>query len=739
MAHCVGDVCMVLGDDEPDCPALILERRAEDCLVHYYGWGSLWDESVPLERIRPPSDRCARLMAEIDALEGLYSTPPTGHVRHVDDSAVERGKVAVGAVIDRAVRQITEDGAMHVMYYLEHVDHAGSTKYDDTWYPADGLQAASRLATGYPLAIDVTERLEGDATGVVRLRLAGDELWVCMVDWLKFATRGAMASLSAPAALKETFAAQRFGASNAVQAFPVSVLGSVLRWLPLEHARRHRQSGDAEWLRSSIARELSVMSPAPTSLTPRTVQLPRRTEVLKVPGPGKFRISVHVVQGGQPLVDASDFFRLVNASRKGLSGELVAGFCQALLTPSGDSSVLLATGGKPALPGDLCGLALDKLVDTGFLADQLMPASKVGRFRSCGAWRWLRDQLAELTDVGSVRTTLATASTHTDVVPVTVDDTPNSDSGYEPVDWSLVESERGLERLTQPVWSEEAEGGLSTKSLRTKTDAKYMWAASEKDDYMKKGVSMDAIERVLDPSAGHRMEDLIGIGRITDRNHPVLRCHNGPGSAFLLYAMRDLPPFTVVGEYVGDILSDAELSERQQSAVDDKTDNYSMVIYTTASKGAKSKGATIWTSDRTNELILANDWREDVLDARESDNDGNRRKQNLNPVEVVSCEDGKPHILYVVGEEAVSKGEELLIDYGEEYWMCFRSEFKWTNKLKLKDDALAHSEMERRKLERRIKELKARADVADAEVQTEPPPSPVRIQPPQPHPHFKPI
>jgi hypothetical protein len=114
-----------------------------------------------------------------------------------------------------------------------------------------------------------------------------------------------------------------------------------------------------------------------------------------------------------------------------------------------------------------------------------------------------------------------------------------------------------------------------------------------------------------------------------------------------------------VGEYVGEILSDVELQERQSSKDDKKTDNHSIVIYETAARSKKSRGANIFTTDRTNELIFANDWREDVLNPREdkrndsADDTAPSTKQNLNPVEVVSTEDGRPQFFKVPNSSSI--------------------------------------------------------------------------------------
>ena len=120
-----------------------------------------------------------------------------------------------------------------------------------------------------------------------------------MTDYVKFVTRGKMKSLSKiqwPAALEAVLRKQRIVAHGPpVRAFPASVLPSVLRCLPLEAARRHRQSGDLEWFRSSIAAELSAIGMARV-LTPKAVALPLRKESFFCPPEAGATIEVHLRQ-----------------------------------------------------------------------------------------------------------------------------------------------------------------------------------------------------------------------------------------------------------------------------------------------------------------------------------------------------------------------------------------------------------------------------------------------------------
>ena len=87
--HRAGDLVMVApeeGGDEPPCPARVTAVAAggAEYDVTYCGWSRLWDaEGIGAARIEPPSADCAKLMAEIDALEGLFQIPRTRAVTHV--------------------------------------------------------------------------------------------------------------------------------------------------------------------------------------------------------------------------------------------------------------------------------------------------------------------------------------------------------------------------------------------------------------------------------------------------------------------------------------------------------------------------------------------------------------------------------------------------------------------------------------------------------------------------------
>ena len=100
---------------------------------------------------------------------------------------------------------------------------------------------------------------------------------------------------------------------------------------------------------------------------------------------------------------------------------------------------------------------------------------------------------------------------------------------------------------------------------------------------------MDEIEKVLNRE--QRMDELIGIGRITDPEHPALRAVKGQASRtqFMIYAKKDLAPFTVVGEYVGTIYAESEYDKLAEAGAGSLRRDDNLCLYSSVRKGRKGK------------------------------------------------------------------------------------------------------------------------------------------------------
>ena len=501
--HRAGDLVMVApeeGGDEPPCPARVTAVAAggDAYDVTYCGWSRLWDaEGIGAARIEPPSADCAKLMAEIDALEGLFQIPRTRAVTHVGDAPEQ-----VAMVIDRAVRQPARGEPMVVMFYLDHVLKPAARK--DDWYRASELQASSRLAAGCCLAIDLEERgMEEHST--LRLRLHGEDLWIEANDYIRFVSRGQLTRINSvrwPPSLKGSggqgvMRKQKFIGSVATMAFPASVLASVLKAMPDEHAREHRKRGDDSWLRSEIAAELSAINRAAV-LTPRTITLPARTITLQR---RQFSVNpkVQVRQGEQPLILAVDFCGLVAGKRR--KPQPVDAWCARHLSD-------VETGrfdDKLALPSDVLELALDRLAATN--PSEIASAAEAELFRTSAVWSWLCQELEEVTDAGATRTVLpASRAAAADGLPAAA----HGASGFAPVLWETVEQERDLPRLAEARWTESAlpVAAKLKKKYSTKTTDKYVWATGEEQCKMTPKPSSQPVRSLANYDCGQmlRME-----------------------------------------------------------------------------------------------------------------------------------------------------------------------------------------------------------------------------------------
>ena len=116
---------------------------------------------------------------------------------------------------------------------------------------------------------------------------------------------------------------------------------------------------------------------------------------------------------------------------------------------------------------------------------------------------------------------------------------------------------------------------------------------------VKDGVKMEDIDKAL--HRDHRMDELIGIGRITDPEHPALRAVKGQASRtqFMIYAKKDLAPFTVVGEYVGTIYAESEYDKLAEAGAGSLRRDDNLCLYSSVRKGKKDDGLIICKSSHT--------------------------------------------------------------------------------------------------------------------------------------------
>ena len=85
------------------------------------------------------------------------------------------------------------------------------------------------------------------------------------------------------------------------------------------------------------------------------------------------------------------------------------------------------------------------------------------------------------------------------------------------------------------------------------------------------------------------------------------------------------------------------------------------------------------TSCAANELSILNDYQLDATAGAEAARRQRHRQQHLPNVSVVEVVDkafGRPHILFALTRE-VKKGDELLTDYGDNFWTAYATNCRW--------------------------------------------------------------
>ena len=292
--------------------------------------------------------------------------------------------------------------------------------------------------------------------------------------------------------------------------------------------------------------------------------------------------------------------------------------------------------------------------------------------------------------------------------------------------WSQIRPE--CERLSQTVITDDAKELLSKKvkqlsgvpsgARRSPVDAAQLWWQSK---HHEDRISAPPVLAVLDdPSL---MQEKVGVGAITDTNHPCMRESIDAGRSehpvYLAFAKQALGPNVVLGEYTGRIRSDADVQadeEEREAGSDDPADAIPMAYNYTFDRTSKwDRGESLLTVDAFtcgNELRFINDYRDDLENFAEIERQ--RRRSNVEAMEV--WRNGRPHIILVT-RTAVAAMEELLVDYGDEYWARFLKQHRAARRLRSLMDGKLAAEQRADKAESELKGERQRRQELEAQLE----------------------
>ena len=227
------------------------------------------------------------------------------------------------------------------------------------------------------------------------------------------------------------------------------------------------------------------------------------------------------------------------------------------------------------------------------------------------------------------------------------------------------------ERLASAELTAEAKAVLAKKSKETK-GGELKWMNNTHKDK----IGEEAVLAAL--SNPKLLQQQVGLGQITDEEHPCMRESIDAGREtesppYLGYAKRALGANVVVGEYTGFVKLESTVQEMEErrgvestEPVDDIPMAYNYMYQGTARWDHGSSQLTVDAFSSGNELRYVNDYRDDL------DHYGDKSKQsrsaNVEAMEVWLH--GRPHILMVT-TQPLAIYEELLVDYGDQYWGSF--------------------------------------------------------------------
>ncbi|CEM02036.1 unnamed protein product [Vitrella brassicaformis CCMP3155] len=173
-----------------------------------------------------------------------------------------------------------------------------------------------------------------------------------------------------------------------------------------------------------------------------------------------------------------------------------------------------------------------------------------------------------------------------------------------------------------------------------------------------------------------RDEPMVVISRIEEEDHPAF--DKTGGTAYGCFAAPDIPAFTTLGVYGGVVLRAEEAAMRKEESKDSDRYLYDLSLYREAGKG----GGGLFCLDGFNlrsEMGMVNDYRNFPP---EQEKTPNARAEECLLWSVPS--------VVLVAVRKINKGEEILSDYGPQYWATkhFEKCQELTQKIQLLEDEL---------------------------------------------------
>lgn len=726
LIRCEGDEEYILGmGGVTHQVARILAVQNGSVKVHWYGWSAMhqqdeyaivtassgrllgWDTKEHLELAQ-------QHVREIEAIEhgpveAQYQLPDPGQW------VVRTAKCSKGVarVTDRAIRQMGLHCPFEVSWYLEY-ELSKHHKFN-------GYAAAKecQLATAPTMdkdrsavQIDLSDRRSDEQT--LSLMRYGDTIYIAFDDLTQFVGRKTPVSAfpkSLAAKVKVRCFAVRGEKLRQRNALPLQFYKSFIECLPRDASAAFRLRcdegpSDAQWLLEKILEKLDEVGLEPPD--DERVCLPvRDDEVLYESGNTTRRLRVRIRPGQQPLLSGADLFALIERKSRNFttSTNLLKTVLQQFVhNRMIKFSTSTASSAEPTVPADCLEALLDHSI-CGLPDDKTGRRAAFAHFRDTSEYSWLCEVIQDLTDADAESSELGPdAAADGDASDVRFgsnesahgeDEFQNIAKKWQPVEWADIKPQPPCPiPLRRPKWTEQAEECIPHASTHRKSAApgefEYHQCVTSEEKQM---IDRLEVEGVLTGRA-KPVSHWVGIAQIHDPENHVVKAarkndYNGP--VYLAYAKRGIKKHTILGEYTGRVVTDTmaeleeeermkEMAESSSSEAAVRGEVFSKLEYNTTVGNKKWRQALVLdTSNDANELSFLNDYRLDATAGAEAAERQRKRKEhlpNVTFVEVVDKAFGRPHMLFAA-TRTIEKGEELLTDYGQDFWDEYSAHCKW--------------------------------------------------------------